>query len=316
MTGHFLMGLDGGGTKTKALLADISGNVLGRGESGPSNYHAVGVDAAFAALEEAVCGAWLSAGLKPQAPAAACLGMAGVDRPADHQMMQHWAEQFFNGAHITICNDAYLVLAAGTPDEYGLAIISGTGSIVHGRDHQGRLARAGGWGYLLGDEGSGYAIGLQALRTVTRACDERAAETALTQAILSAWSLEDPTELIPHVYSSTLQRSDVARLAVLVDQAAALGDPAAQAIITEAGRELALGARAVVKKLGLSGRVPCALAGGTIVKGHCLAEAFRHAAAEFNLQLGPLQKVEEPVTGALRIAVKEMQLLYQPEELS
>ena len=303
MTASCVIGVDGGGSKTTALLAGSDGAILGRGVSGPSNYQAVGAEAALAALEEAVIAAWKDSSIAPQPVQAVCLGMAGVDRPEDHRLVQSWAEKYFSGAKVEIVHDARLALAAGTSEDWGLVVISGTGSLIYGRDYRGNAARAGGWGYLLGDEGSGYAIGLQALRAVARAQDGRGPQTALVEMVLTAWGLRNSSELIRRVYGKQVTRADIGRVAILVEQAASQGDLAAQDILTEAGRELALGVKAVAEKLRLEGEIPCALAGGSLVKGRLLADAFRRAAETYGLQLEPVRLVAEPALGAVRIAL-------------
>jgi len=188
----FLIGVDGGGSKTVALLSDSDGRLLGLGTGGPSNYHVTGMQAAGAALTQSVRAAFANAGLEPCSPRAICLGLSGVDRPADQAEIQAWLDAEMPGTQAVIVNDAELVLAAGTPAGWGVALICGTGSIAYGRTQEGRTARAGGWGYLLGDEGSGYAIGLAALRAVVRASDGRAPHTRLTHSILEYWSLATP----------------------------------------------------------------------------------------------------------------------------
>ena len=167
-----LMGIDGGGSKTAALLADETGRVLGRGAAGASNFQIVGHEAAQAAIVAAMAAATAAAGMAPQPPLSAlCIGLSGVDRPGERVSFQQWAAALYPAARVLIANDAELVLAAGTPQGWGLALICGTGAIVYGRSLAGQTARADGWGHLLGDEGSGYAIGLAALRAVMRAYD-------------------------------------------------------------------------------------------------------------------------------------------------
>jgi len=307
--GGLLLGMDGGGSKTVALLADQDGRVLGRGAAGSSNYQAAGAAAAQTALDQAIAAAYADARLPgptwPQASdaiSAACFGLAGVDRPEDRDLFEAWTAERLPDARVMIANDAELVLAAGTAEGWGCALISGTGSIVYGRDSAGRTARSGGWGHLLGDEGSGYAVGLAALRAVMRAFDGRAPSTELTAAVLSHWSLARPTDLVGRVYRESLAPGEVAGLARLVDEAATGGDAVAQAIVDEAGGELALAAAAVVQALGLQGPTPCALAGSFIVKGRAVRAAFAAAAQRMDLHLSPIAEVHEPARGAVRLA--------------
>ncbi len=299
---EFLLGIDGGGSKTVALLANADLHILGRGIAGPSNYQGIGADAACAALDAAIAAAFADAHLAPQPVVALCLGLAGMDRPEDRELFAGWAGRALPRARVTFVNDAELVLAAGTPAGWGVALICGTGSIAIGRDAAGRRVRAGGWGYLLGDEGSGYAIGLAALRAIMRAEDGRGPRTALTQAILAQWELPAPAALIPKVYREQLRPGEIATLAALVDAAAASGDEAAIEILSEAGLELALATGAVIRRLALPSPAPCALAGSVIVKGQIMCARFLGSAAALGLRLDPITPVTEPAQGALRLA--------------
>src|SRR5689334_17310708 len=196
---NFLLGIDGGGSKTVALLADSQQAILGRGAAGASNHNLLGARAAFEALDQAVRLAFEDAKIAPAPPRALCLGMAGAGRPADIALFQAWAAERWPGTPVAVVSDADLVLAAGPGNGWGLGLICGTGSIAYGRDRSGMTARAGGWGSLLGDEGSGYAIGLAGLRAVARAADGRGPATVLTDTLLGHWSLAAPQSLIQYV---------------------------------------------------------------------------------------------------------------------
>jgi len=299
---ELLLGLDGGGSKTLALLADAAGRVVGRGSAGASNYQNIGEMAAWATLDTAIAAAFADADLPPGDVAAVGLGLAGVDRPEDRALFEGWAAGRFGGAPVVIANDAELVLAAGTPDGWGIALISGTGSIVYGRSPQGEMARAGGWGHIMGDEGSGYAIGVEALVAVMAAFDGRGPATALTGAVLAHWSLVTPPDLVGRVYRESDSTAEIATLAALVDAAAGDGDPVAADILQAAGRELAITVQAVVRRLALPMPAPCALAGGAIVKGQQVRAAFLAAVEALGLRLDPITPVTEPAQGAIRLA--------------
>lgn len=301
---HFVLGIDGGGSKTLALLSDSSGQIIGRGSGGPSNQQVVGFERACAAIESAIMAAFTDAQREPQMVAAMCLGLAGVDRPEDHQRFQAWANTCWPNVQLSIANDATLVLSAGTPEGWGLALVGGTGSIAYGRDMEGRYARAGGWGYLLGDEGSSYAIGLAALQAITRAVDGRAASTMLTDVILNHWALPAPQALIGHVYGGQIAPVAIAGLAMLVEETAAAGDAVAQEIIADACRELALALQAVARRLELPAPTPCALAGGLLLNRPRVAAGVLQAARELDLLLDPVTLVAEPAAGAVRIAAR------------
>ena len=124
-------------------------------------------------LYNAIEGVFRQADLPMQRVASACLGLSGVDRPSDISLIRSWADSFQIAERLMIVNDARLVLAAGTPAGHGVGLICGTGSIAFGRSPDGKMSRAGGWGYILGDEGSGYDIAIQAMRAATQAIDGR-----------------------------------------------------------------------------------------------------------------------------------------------
>jgi N-acetylmuramic acid 6-phosphate etherase len=303
---EYLLGIDGGGTKTLALLASANGATLGRGQAPSSNYHKVGKDAALAALDEAIRNAFADAQLALEPVAAICLGMSGVDRPEDLAVFQPWLADHHGQAKAVIVNDAELVLAAGTPDGWGVAAICGTGAICVGRNRAGERARADGWGNILGDAGSGYAIGLAALRAVMRAYDGRGNATALSAAILGHWSLETPVQIVHRVYTQQATPTEIAALAALVDKAAEQGDWMAIDIIRHAAAELVTTIHAVASRLAFSGPVPCGLAGGVITKSKIMATRLAQAAHGSGLRLAPIQIVDEPAQGALRLAQRAL----------
>jgi N-acetylglucosamine kinase-like BadF-type ATPase len=297
-----VIGLDGGGSKTLAVLADRDGHELGRGTADASNYQVVGVEAASTAIVKAIRTAFESAGIAFQPTAGLCLGLAGVGRPEDRAWVEALVRRENLARNWTIANDGQLLLWAGTPDGWGVGIISGTGSIVYGRAADGREARAGGWGYILGDEGSGYAIGKAALQAVAQAADGRGPQTELTTRLLDYWNLERPWDLVGQVYRSGVGRVEIATLAGVVSAAAQAGDSVAQTIEAQAGRELALQAAAVARQLEFGGDVPTGLGGGVLAHNPRLAQYVIAEASALGVTLAPVERVSEPVVGAVRLA--------------
>ena len=249
-----VIGLDGGGTKTVCLLARLEEgaepSVLGRGVGGPCNIHAVGTERARASLGEAIGRAFAAAGLPPGPVAVAAIGSAGVDRPGDRGVMTELLRSVVAAGRYAVVNDGAIALRAAVPEGPGVLIIAGTGSIGYGRDAAGREHRSGGWGYLLDDVGSAYIVGLSGLSAVLRAHDGRDAPTALTDALLGAWGLAAPDELIGRVYRLPPPREEIAALGPLVAAAARAGDGAAARIVAVAGEGLGELAAAVLAKIG------------------------------------------------------------------
>lgn len=301
---RLLLGIDGGGSHTRARLASLDGTALATGTAGPSAVSAHGFDGAQRSILEAVRAALKAAGLR-EADAtfeAACLGLSGVDRPPEREVMASWARAAL-APRVEVVNDIELVLAAGTPNGWGVALIAGTGSIGLGRAPGGRRARAGGWGYVIGDEGSGYDLATRALNAASRAVDGRGAPTRLLADILDFWQLPDWAGVIPRVYRSGLHPADFAALAPRVTAAAAAGDAVALEIVRQASHALAEVAAAVARALDLGDApVPLALAGGLLTGDAPYREAVLAALAGLGLRFAPVALAEEPVAGALVIA--------------
>jgi N-acetylglucosamine kinase-like BadF-type ATPase len=296
----YILGVDGGGTKTLALLGGPDGSVLARGVSGPSNYNAIGFGAACSELESAIHIAHRN---YPGEISALCMGLAGVGRKEDVELFQKWAVDRFPKAAVKVASDAEILLMAGAPSGPALLLICGTGSIVYGRTVTGEILRAGGWGYLFGDEGSGYAIGSMALRAVMKAYDGRAAKTLLSELILERYGLRTPSEIVRTVYGSDSPHATVAALSDLVEYAAGHGDSVAMSILEESADELARAIAVIYSKLETSA-VPLIISGGTILHGRHLKDAFQRKCESEKLVFTVVRYVEEPAEVALKLAQK------------
>jgi N-acetylmuramic acid 6-phosphate etherase len=307
-TSQLVLGIDGGGTRTVVLLATRCGEgwkLLGRGEAGPSNQQAVGTPTALAAIDDATNRAFAAAGRVRVPVHAACLGLAGAGRPCDQEIVREWAARTHLAATVDVIEDAALLLAAGTPSGWGIAVVAGTGSMAFARASDGRTARSGGWGPLLGDEGSGYAIALAGLRAAARSADGRAQATPLTDRLLAAYGVKQPQELVGVVYRGG-DRVALAALAPVVLDAAESGDPVAEHIIHEAASELAAAAAAAAQQLNLGTSFPVALAGGLLIASPAYRARFLLALAARGLTVGQVALVNEPAEGAVRLALNKI----------
>ncbi len=294
-----LIGFDVGGTKTVCQMVDEAGVILGEARGPGANLQAVGELAVEKTLHSLMTEVLAGGG----APAAICVGMAGVDRPGDTAIVEGILERIGGGARILIVNDALIALEAGAPDAPGVAVIAGTGSIAYGRDAGGRAARAGGWGYVLGDEGSGYWIGRQALRAVVRETDRRGSSTLLTPRALAHFGVARPQELIREIYAGGVRPAAVASFASEAQTAFDAGDAAAMAILEAAARELVLSARSVVTRLGLEGEAfRFVLSGGMFRALPWLAAQLEERLPMLAVHSGVLRLTAEPALGATRLA--------------
>lgn len=325
----YILGIDGGGTHTIAILAQPrygeiprssplttlqnatdhgqlttdNFSIIGRGEAGPSNLQAVGQHRAFRAIDDAVENAFRAARVARSSVRVAWLGIAGAGRPEDQTLLRDWAIKTKLADHVEVSHDAPLLLAAGTPEGWGVAVVAGTGSIAFARGPDGRTSRAGGWGFLLGDEGSGYALGLAGLQAVAQAADGRARATTLTKLVFDRLRLKRPEELVAAIYQTGLDRPTIAKLAPLVIDAADAGDPTANAIMQEGAQQLAVAAATSARQLGLVSPLPLALAGGLLLASASYRDCLVCAIQAVGIVVNPVELVSEPAEGAVRLAM-------------
>lgn len=305
-----MLGIDAGGTKTVALLADADGRVVGEGRASGANLQAHGELEVEKALHHVIDLAMAS---RPDAPAAVCLGLAGVDRPGDGETIGEIMRRLGFRSRTLIVNDALIALVAGVPLREGsggvnpgVVLISGTGSIAYGVNQQGGAARAGGWGSSLGDEGSGYWIGRRALAAVVRDADGRGPRTRLTPLVLEHFSLARPEELVTEIYDHAQGRRAIASLGETVERARAEGDAVATEIMREAGDELTLAAASVITRLDMRGeQFPVLLSGGLIRSARWLAAEVTARLAEVAPRCTVSLLSVEPAVGAVRLALAE-----------
>ncbi|HSB61241.1 MAG TPA: BadF/BadG/BcrA/BcrD ATPase family protein [Vicinamibacteria bacterium] len=298
-----VLGIDAGGTKTVCYLADGNGQVVAEARGGGANLQAegeLGVEKVLHAVMDQATGG------QAVAVDAICLGMAGVDRELDGEIVRAIMRRIGAKTRTIVVNDALVALVAGVADAPGIVLICGTGSIAYGRSARGVAARAGGWGYLLGDEGSGYWIGTHALRAVARAADGRGPATSLTAAVLAHFKVAEPAELIREVYDRQVRHHALAKLARLVSAAREEGDAVARQILEQAAHELVAAARSVADRLEMRGETfDFVLAGGVFGGVPWLADELRRGLTAICPGAGVLRLEVEPALGAVRLALAE-----------
>jgi len=299
--GHVL-GVDGGGSATRSVIISTEGEVLATAEAGPSNPITIGAERALANILEAVDEASTRCGVHEFL--ASRLGVAGTDRSRLRQELLDGMRTSFGDT--AIVSDAASALAGGTGCRPGVVVIAGTGSIAYGENRLGETARAGGWGWRLGDEGSGYTIGLKAIMAALRAQDGRGPETVLKQKIVSHLGLGRLEDIIDWVYEPGREPRDIAYLVPLVREAEAEGDEAAALVMAEAGAELGFVANAVIRRLDMSGEFLVSLNGGVFKQpsGYIIAfeEVLRREASECAL----IKPRMPPLLGSALLALKSL----------
>ena len=268
------LGVDGGQSGTTALIGDETGRILGTGDAGPCNHTSVAEGRARfeRAVTESFAAACAEASLDPSTVEfeAACFGMSGG--PEDKRDI---LASLFRVRTLIVTNDAVIALAGATADGNGIIVIAGTGSIALGRRPDGAQARAGGWGYIFGDEGSAFEIARQALRASLRMEEGWGPPTTLRAALLEATGSQSANQVLHRFYTPEWPRSRVATLAPLVDAAALSADAVATEILARAAQDLALFAASIRAQLWKPGdRVEVAYIGG-VFQSRLLLERFR-----------------------------------------
>ncbi len=298
-----VLAIDGGQTSTLALIANLSGEVLGYGRAGPSNHidEPGGRERLETAVISSVRSALENAGIPAERLRSACLGMTGAHVEAGAVLKQLLPSLTTVETH----HDAVTALAGASLAQPGIVVIAGTGAIAYGQLADGRQARAGGWGYLMGDEGSAYDLGVGALRAACRASDGRAAPTTLLASVPAALGMASLAEVHRAVYAQKVTRADIARLAQVVARDAAAGDAAACALLKRAAADLADAAIAVLDQLGRrEAGMPIHPTGGVFRGGPLILDPFRARVASASLASQVRKPALGPAAGALLLALR------------
>jgi N-acetylglucosamine kinase-like BadF-type ATPase len=306
---RLFLGVDGGQSSTTAMIGDQTGRVLGAGAGGPCNHvgKAEGAGKLKSALGESVGLACARAGIEFASAEfeAACFGMSGG--PEDKAAV---IAEVLRIGKLVATDDAVIALSGATAGEPGIITIAGTGSIAFGRNAAGRAARAGGWGYIFGDEGGGFDIARQALRAALRFEEGWGPPTELHGVLLEATALRSANETLHLFYTDEWPRSRVATLAKLVDRAATEGDAVARDILLAAGQQLAALAASVRRQLWNPGKEVVVAHIGGVFRSDLLRERFRMLVEmeEANRTAPP---VYGPAAGALLEAYRAVGLRPQ-----
>jgi N-acetylglucosamine kinase len=296
-----VLGIDVGGTKTVCLLADEDGRILGEGLGPGGNLLASGEEELERVLRYVIDAAIDG---RPIVVDAICLGVAGVDREDETRTVRDLVARIGYRSRIVVVNDALIALVAGAGDAPGIVIIAGTGSIAYGRNAHNVAARAGGWGHIIGDEGSGYWIGREALAAVVRASDGRGPATQLTEAVIRHFELDDLVGLPRIVYDRVHPRTSVAGLGPVVQRARDTGDAVATAILDRAVDELLLAARSVATTLEMhDDAIRFVLAGGAFRVVPWLADELGRRLPTIAVRSDVQVLGREPAMGAVQLAI-------------
>jgi N-acetylglucosamine kinase-like BadF-type ATPase len=303
LTVRLLVGVDGGATKTVALIGTELGEILGRGESGSSNYQNIGTEAAGKAIKQAVVEAQKHAEIRGNHVSIAVVALAAVNSPKDLAAARRFVRDTKIARVTHVVHDSVAALHAVTHGKPGIVVISGTGSVAAGINKTGKYVRAGGWGYLIDDEGSAYHIGTRALNSAFRTLDGRSSNTKLAQVLKRKFRVKTLQDASYLIYSHGPRIDAIAGLTPLVSKLAP-SDEVCREILSDAGVALADLTCVVAKRLKLAhDAFSIALVGGTFKSGRYLLQPYlakvktKCPRAEIRISR------TEPVRGALALAV-------------
>jgi N-acetylglucosamine kinase-like BadF-type ATPase len=296
---RFVMGVDGGATKTLAAVLDLHEQTLHLGHGGSSNPDAVGADAATDSLLRATDEAIGRAGIAFEQLDGAVLAIAGTDTEA---VATHVRER--RPSSWVVVNDVVGAWAAATEARPGVGAISGTGSNVLGVGPDGRAWRAGGWGHVLGDEGSGYWLAVESIKAALCDRERSGPETALSAAVMDFFDVSSVEALATLVYSKPLAKGEIAAFAVETARVAYAGDAVARALYTRAASDIAKKVAAVIEQTGLVGEFPVGLIGSAFKAGELFVRPLTEAIHELAPQAQVAVVETAPVGGCVLLGAR------------
>jgi len=303
---RLLLGVDGGGSKTAAMVAtlDDSGKmtIRGRGLAGPSNLRLAGKEQSIASLNQAVDDALSEANAAGQKVDYAVLALAGSTSPDVRREVTNWARMRKLSSRVGVIHDVDPVLVGGTENGRGVALVVGTGTVAIGVDSAGNSVTKGGWGHWFGDKGSGFDIACKALAAVAEAADDIGPETILSELVMEKLGTANPRSILKEVTANGDTRREVAALAPLILNAARCDDSVAIEIVDGAVEETVKLVAAVVKTLDFTSPYPLALGGGVACKSKLFRDKLIRGLNRLQPPPGKVTVVDEPVLGCLEIA--------------
>jgi N-acetylglucosamine kinase-like BadF-type ATPase len=304
-----LLAVDAGGTKTAAWLVDLNQpephRILGRGRASAGNPLSVGVDEATRAVTDAIVAARNDANNSGTRVGRLILSMAGAANEAIGKQFVDWVRSLGLAERVAVVADVLPVLAAGAAKCVGVAVIAGTGSVAFGRNAEGKTQLCGGWGYLLGDEGSGYSIGQMGLSHALKRLERYSVLDPLTAELLKALSAETVMQVTKAIYTAADPRATIASLAPIVVNFAEGHMPDAMGIVGAAGMQLAELVARTMDLLGLTNQqFSLAVGGGLLVNAACVRDALKEWLQKYGIEC-EMTVVDESLVGCIRLAAPE-----------
>lgn len=323
----YYLGVDAGASRVEAVITTESGFVLGRGTARGANPHNAPIDFLYEGIREAIRLARNDAHMAhPEQTVltfeAAGLGLAGYDAPTDRELLRTTLTslpphaQTLGAKRLVVVNDGLIGLKSGTDQSWGICISAGTGSSCYGLTPSGKEATAGGWGYMLGDQGSGYAIGRDILRQVMREYDGRSPKTELTTKVLETLGLESPTDLLAWAYRDHVPIPEISTLSRLCNDVNLSDSVELVEIIHRGVHELTLAYEAVIHRLNLGERsepIPVILTGGLFSMQGQFSDKIIRSILNRTPQADIIFPTRSNAEGAVRLALLGTSMKFFPQ---
>lgn len=310
-----IMGVDGGGSKTYAVITDAEGKLLGEGLAGGANYQKIGLDRAMDHISTAMKHALKQAGLQYDDLDFVQYTLAGADREADIIRLESGLKQI-PAANWNLACDTMAGLRAGSPDNVGIVLVCGSGTNAFGRNAEGKVVQTGGFGYLFGDYAGGNHMAIETFRAAVRSWEQRDIPSILTERI-PAYLGYSSMEALLHDYWDRQIGTVPSELTIVLHEAVQAGDELSIRLLTNVGYELGIAARSVIKRMGSFGVdiIPIVLIGSIFQRGkssfllQSLEETLRKQQSNFTIEIPDM----EPVFGAVLMGMDQLQLPAGPE---
>jgi N-acetylglucosamine kinase-like BadF-type ATPase len=302
MANPFYIGVDGGASQSTILLMDKNNSEIIREKKGPTNPFSIGINTTEAVLSTSIKEVAQKAECLLSDCAGICIGSAGIHHPRDAEDLRNRLQNHFQQTPIHVTNDFEIALVGGTGNLEGIIIISGTGSVAYGRSRNNDFVRAGGWGHLIGDEGSAYYIGKQALISIFETCDSNMEQTLLEEMILTGKNCKDLDDLMFWAYKLATKK-DIADLSMIVDLAYKKGDVTSLKILLNAGKDLFKLLDNIRGRLPFrNGKIPMLISGGVLLNNALVQSTFLQKALEGYSDISLVTPQNDAAYGAALIA--------------
>ena len=304
----YVIGVDGGGTKTISALADLNLKILKIAKTGPSNLRNVGIEEAVLNISKAILK--VIKGIKEKNILSIFIALAAVEEEFKSEKEKIKREIFKNPkiskalrGDIEIVSDQIAAFRAGTDEKDGLVLIAGTGSVCHGRRGK-KEVKTGGWGWA-NDEGSGFWAGQKGYQAIFKDLDGRGPKTKITKSLFKEWKLKNKEDLMKKIYGKDSIRN-ISLISKTVDKASQMGDKVARKILEEAGEELSILAISVIKRLNFHNKKFPLVLIGAMFKSKIILNKLKKEIKKLAPRAEFIFPKEEPVIGAIKLAIENL----------